>query len=384
MRYFSHLLQTSLFAAVLLAYTGTVQAATVTNVTVNNFSNANHIQATGNSVVKEYASDILNVTPVTVNGAESTFGAQFGFFQDMRVDQPAAPNFALIYRHNIGYEINFTVEDPLNEGYTIDVDQLLRGHVTVSREEPIQAGMSAGLMLGRLNGTHYAGFYIGGDGVNVTKDDPNPLQTKRTEKVKHFSAPASYTGTQTFTVSFSSFPSPALVNVFQNFGGGEGVAQFGILPTRPEFQYGNDTGTDALSDLGHFSTVTVTSLGPVCTPTDEVCDGEDNDCDGEIDEGVDTDNDGVEECFGEDVCLGTQLEDPAQGLNPKHYAQLDGDEYFEEGCNGKNCTPADSQYTLSDTRGCSCEQIIALLPGKKLGLVKNGCTESLLLKWINQ
>ncbi|MDG2304570.1 MAG: hypothetical protein P8R42_07910 [Candidatus Binatia bacterium] len=46
------------------------------------------------------------MAPVTA-GAVTEFSNHFAFFQDMRVVQPGAPNFALIYRHNVGYEMEF-------------------------------------------------------------------------------------------------------------------------------------------------------------------------------------------------------------------------------------------------------------------------------------
>jgi len=42
----------------------------------------------------------------------------------------------------------------------------------------------------------------------------------------------------------------------------------------------------------------------------------------------------------------------------------------------------DSEFTLADTGGCTCAQIIELLPGKKKGHEKHGCPKGIMKKWI--
>lgn len=79
----------------------------------------------------------MATSPVTQSGAEYSFSNHFSWFQGMSVVQPEAPNFALIYRHNIGYSMEFTVEDPHNEGYSIDVDHAMRGYITAQRTESV-------------------------------------------------------------------------------------------------------------------------------------------------------------------------------------------------------------------------------------------------------
>lgn len=95
-------------------------------------------------------------------------------------------------------------------------------------------------------------------------------------------------------VSFSSFPSPALVNIFQNYGGGEETIQFG-LPSSQGFGLANYTPEDAdLSTLGQFVTVRVTSLNPIVdTDGDGVPDEEDNCVFTPNPDQLDTDGDGV-------------------------------------------------------------------------------------------
>jgi len=264
-----------LFTVFTLGFANSAEAFNVVDVTVDNFSNPDQVIDNGNYIVREYASENISTTPVVLSGNQASFTNHFAWFQDMRVDQPNAPNFALIYRHNIGYEMEFTVEDPLNEGYTIDVDHSMRGYLTVSREEPKNVSVTSGLLLGRIDDgsgpIHYSGFFISGGGLSVPASAVDPFASSLITKSKSFTSPVTYFGTKTFVISFSSFPSPALVNTFANFGGGEGAIQFGVPsthvsggdPSRPDFQYDDYTGpsSEGLADLGHFATVTVTSLG---------------------------------------------------------------------------------------------------------------------------
>ncbi|HSG40067.1 MAG TPA: endonuclease/exonuclease/phosphatase family protein, partial [Thermoanaerobaculia bacterium] len=78
-----------------------------------------------------------------------------------------------------------------------------------------------------------------------------------------------------------------------------------------------------------------------------------------------------------DRCLGTALPEtaPTQGLNPNHYVLADGDGTFDTlgGVSGL--------FTIQQTAGCSCEQIIVQL-GLGNGHRKNGCSKGALEDWI--
>jgi len=39
-------------------------------------------------------------------------------------------------------------------------------------------------------------------------------------------------------------------------------------------------------------------------------------------------------------------------------------------------------YTILDTKGCSCKQILAAKPGYTLGQEKYGCTKGIMDSWI--
>lgn len=271
----------SILIAATLGLPAEAPALSVTNVTVTNFSNPDEVQNTGNGIYREYrTANIATTAPVTV-GATTEFSNHFAMFQDMRVEQPGAPNFALIWSHNVGYSMEFTVEDPLNEGYKISVDYTMRGRTNQKRDEPIAAQCGVGLMLGRVDDgggggpIHYAGFTSSGGGIILSGTSVNTFETELFEQSKSFTVPVIYTGTRTFVMSFSSFPSGMLRNIFQNFGGGEGAMLYGLEGTLPEFQHA--TNIDDPSTLGHFATVMVTSQTPIVdTDLDGIPDVDDN------------------------------------------------------------------------------------------------------------
>jgi len=91
----------------------------------------------------------------------------------------------------------------------------------------------------------------------------------------------------------------------------------------------------------------------------------------------DADCDGMVDSI--DYCPGTVIPEsvPTQGLGKNRWALTDGDTTFDT--NGKR-SPA---YTLQDTAGCSCEQIIENLDLGQ-GHTKLGCSSSVMKNWIDQ
>jgi hypothetical protein len=95
----------------------------------------------------------------------------------------------------------------------------------------------------------------------------------------------------------------------------------------------------------------------------------------------DPDGDGV--CTGRDLCADTALPEsvPTVRLLVNHFADVDGDGVFDTVApNGKG---PQRYYTLEDTYGCSCEQIIEEL-GLGNGHRKHGCSIGAMDRWIAQ
>ena len=97
---------------------------------------------------------------------------------------------------------------------------------------------------------------------------------------------------------------------------------------------------------------------------------------------VDSDGDGVADDM--DLCAGTatpEVSVPKSGhLNPNHYAVMDNGSLFTREFRGKG-SGADAEFSLDDTHGCSCEQIIEAM-GLGEGLRKYGCSRGVMLEWI--
>jgi predicted extracellular nuclease len=90
---------------------------------------------------------------------------------------------------------------------------------------------------------------------------------------------------------------------------------------------------------------------------------------------ADEDADGVGDAC--DVCLGTAIPEtaPVGGLKPNHWALIDGDTIFDTP--GGSATP----FTVEQTAGCSCEQIVAAM-GLGKGQGKHGCSTGTMEDWI--
>jgi len=115
--------------------------------------------------------------------------------------------------------------------------------------------------------------------------------------------------------------------------------------------------------------------GEYCSGTGYTC-GEDT---------GDSDGDGVPD--SEDKCPDTVIPEgvPTDALRPNHYAQMDGDMYFETNTgSASNPYITDSSYSIVDTYGCSCEQILYCKPGANNGEEKWGCTAGTMNVWTNQ
>ena len=95
----------------------------------------------------------------------------------------------------------------------------------------------------------------------------------------------------------------------------------------------------------------------------------------------DEDKDGIID--DEDKCLGTVIPEsvPTGELNKNNYAEVDGDFVLEVGIKDGS---EDSEYTIEETYGCTCSQILSCKPGNDNGEIKNGCTKGTMDNWVAQ
>lgn len=263
---------------------------TISDVLTTNTSSPNEIVAKGNHIVREFRTQNTSTSAVEQNGNESSFSNHFQWAMAHRVNQPAAPDFALIYLRRVNYEISFTVNDPNNLGYIIDVDHAVKGIASASREEAVQVGMTAGILLGRIDDGSgpvlKTNLHVYGGGVNITGTEAETYKEKVISNGNSYQT-ASYTGTKTFKISFASQPSYAGTSVFLNYGGGETSLRYGLGTlhqsngdtSTPDFQLTgySGVGEEVPSDLGHKVNIKVTALQTIVdTDQDGIVDEDDN------------------------------------------------------------------------------------------------------------
>jgi hypothetical protein len=297
----------------------------ITNISTSNTSSPNEISATGNYIVKEFRTQNVNTSSVIQNGAESSFSNHFQWLMAHRVNQPSAPNFALIYLRQVNYAITFTINDPSNNGYIIDVNHINKGFATANREQAVETGIDGGILLGRMddgNGSILkTDLAVYGGGVNIAGNELIPFKEKLINHERTYVS-QSYVGTRTFTLSFASKPSPAGTSVFQNYGGGETALRFGLDPlhssngdtSRPDFQYTeySGAGEDVQSELGHKVNIKVTSQTTIIdSDNDGIADDQDNCPLTANPDQEDIDGDGVGDAC--DNCVETSNPDQADG-----------------------------------------------------------------------
>lgn len=131
-----------------------------------------------------------------------------------------------------------------------------------------------------------------------------------------------------------------------------------------------DTDSDGIDDLSDNCPL-------VANPGQEDADsdGIGNLCD------ADNDNDGVAD--EADLCENTDadLTVPSLALGPNRRV-FDGTDritYFKGKWNGPK-----ADFTMEDTHGCNCEQILAMTPGNHVGEYKFGCTKGTIESFIGQ
>jgi len=92
----------------------------------------------------------------------------------------------------------------------------------------------------------------------------------------------------------------------------------------------------------------------------------------------DKDYDGI--CDDIDFCWDTDIRDDLQmRLAPNHFALLDDDDIFDTIIPGRG--GPDRLFTIWDTGGCSCAQILYALGGR-FGQYRNGCSYGTMKKWV--
>ena len=95
---------------------------------------------------------------------------------------------------------------------------------------------------------------------------------------------------------------------------------------------------------------------------------------------VDADADGVPDNL--DACAETKIPEgvPTRGLNPNHYALVNGDGVFDTVA-PKGRSSSMPSFSIADTRGCSCEQVLDRRGKLEAGERSFGCSPGTMKDW---
>lgn len=237
------------------------RAAAISNVSVTNNSGAN-VSINDPLRLREFRTEATVPASGAVNGNTVTLDSRFAWMSAHRVNT-GGPTVALLNSNLVAYDLLFTVEDPLNQGYTLAFDSVFRGYLTAKQETNTSTGVSSVFSSGTLMGAHLdTGSGFGGlitaltttTGVaNATA--ANPLVNLLVSDSGHFDA-GSFSGTRSFVLRFTSVGSNT-VGALQNFNTGEADVRFGLDPTLAGFTNATYPGLDgeSIGTHGHFVTV---------------------------------------------------------------------------------------------------------------------------------
>lgn len=258
----------TLLAATALSTAGIGLAATISGVTVTNNSSPNFtLDAVANDV--QFRSSISN-TAVQSSGSSVFFSSRLAFVAAMNIG-PGGPTVALTNPRQAYMQIVFTVEDPTNIGYTLDIDSVLRGYSTLTLASGTFAQVTYGtgnafLSVDGAPGTLLLPISLMGTGT-VNNTTVGSTINQLTDQSSTYTS-GTFVGTHTFRLQYA-----AAENLFtNNLNGllfnnntGEVALRFGENVTLPDLAGSATPGVDGdtADSLGLRTTITANFNGPI-------------------------------------------------------------------------------------------------------------------------
>lgn len=237
------------FGSVLIGLLGAVAVANGAGIT-DIVSTDNSSMSIGQTFLHQ-----TSVSPVTSSGATSEFVHTAQLLNAATYTGGAAQ----VNSANSSFQLAFTVEDPSNAGFTVEIDQLLRGYSGVSVDSGrgdatgvsyfVQADDSTDAP-GTLSNRTDLFIATGGVTVSLGPGDP-PLATREFASASDSDVLGSYVGTTDFLLDYTTLFSPTTNVFFQNNSTGSGAVNYGLGPLPPGDPF-------TASQLGHFMTVRAT------------------------------------------------------------------------------------------------------------------------------
>ena len=215
---------------------------------------------------------------VSIAGDTASFTHQMQFYNGYYIG-PGGPTAALTHQRNVSFDLTFTVLDPSNIGYTLEVDTLLQGYGTAlwtSGASPNAVTVSNTTFSGRIDtdttdGTDTLGTQLNsltiGAGSGATANDSNTFVNNFGTSTYQYTS-TSFTGTRAFALRFTTFGSGNTNVLMQNNQQGQGSVRFGLENSGGLLDSSGQPGGDAFSadELGHFVTVNAVFNAPIPEP----------------------------------------------------------------------------------------------------------------------
>jgi hypothetical protein len=126
-----------------------LRGATISGLLVSNESTADSMTS-ANAADRSFQTSSASLGPVQTAGGDVSFTSQFSWQNAIRV-HPGGATVALTSPRTTAYLLTFTIEDVLNQGYSVDVDTALRGVATAVWESGSIVSASSGSMSGRID-----------------------------------------------------------------------------------------------------------------------------------------------------------------------------------------------------------------------------------------
>lgn len=251
-------------------------AVSITSAVLNNTSPVDFANSPGGYEEQFRSSGTTGV--ITNSPTTGSFSTSFRWVGGLVVPAGGATVANLLFLYP-SYEVNFTISDPSNLGYSLSADSILRGFVSAQwtggatgASGRVDAGGSA-LTAYFDSGSGY-GAAITSLGVNgnatATAIDSAPFFNVLSA-ASSSAALGSFSGTRTFGLRFSQNPSPSAIFVMQNDVQGQAAARFGLSSTLTSLNLSAYPGLDAelAAAHGHFLNINATfnsSAEPVPEP----------------------------------------------------------------------------------------------------------------------
>ena len=234
-------------AAICLTMTTTcAQAVTIDSASVTNTS------STSDTTPPTTFDTQSTLSPVVNTATSSTLVHRMAFVNTML----AAGTPAQVHKGNVVYQFDFSVQDPTNQGFQVDLKSFLYGisSITQTSDGGTAFATGANFLVTVDDSTDAPDTYEnllplfnGTDGVTITGMTSATAAAQNTE----LASLGAFVGTTSFSLRFQSINTPATNILLGNFQTGFGEVDYGLGSLAPGLSLDPD-------DLGHFVTVSVT------------------------------------------------------------------------------------------------------------------------------